>query len=125
MTTLDKSLSKDKNVDKDYLRCDITIHESNFREENQYWSFANGLMHAKNGFMHAKNGLGMVKPHVMGACILTFESINKDNPLTTNQTIAAIANDLETFMLHFKLFPKYGHKCPAFSNAILMNSMNF
>ena len=125
MTTLDKSLSKDKNVDKDYLRCDITIHESNFREENQYWPFANGLMHAKNGFMHAKNGLGMVKPHVMGACILTFESINKDNPLTTNQTIAAIANDLETFMLHFKLFPKYGHKCQAFSNTILMNSMNF
>ena len=117
MTTLDKILSKDKNVDKNYLRCDITIHESNFREENQYWPFA-------NGFMHAKNGLGMVKPHVMGACILTFESINKDNPLTTNQTIAAIANDLETFMLHFKLFPKYGHKCPAFSNAILMNSMN-
>ena len=21
-------------VDKDYLRCDITIHESNFREQN-------------------------------------------------------------------------------------------
>ena len=53
MTTLDKILSKDKIVDKDYLRCDITIHESNFREENQYWPFANGLM-------HAKNGLGMV-----------------------------------------------------------------
>ena len=72
-------------VNKDYLRHEITIHESNFREENQYWPFA-------NGFMHAKNGLGLVKPHVMGACILTFESINKDNPLATNQTIAMIAN---------------------------------
>ena len=28
----------------------------------------------------------------MGACILTFESINKNNPLTTNQTTAIIAN---------------------------------
>ena len=111
-------MSKDKNVDKDYLRCDITIHESNFREENQYWPFANGIM-------HAKNGLGLDEPHVMGACILTFEFINKDNRLTTNQTIVAIANDLETFVLHFKRFPKYGHKCPTFSNAILMNSMSF
>ena len=42
--------------------------------------------------MHAKNDLKSDKPHEMGACTLTFESINKDNPLTTNQTIAAIAN---------------------------------
>ena len=42
--------------------------------------------------MHAKNGLGLDKLHEMGACTLTFESINKDNPLATNHTIAAIAN---------------------------------
>ena len=34
-------------VDKDYLRREILIHESNFRDQNQYWSFANVLMHAK------------------------------------------------------------------------------
>ena len=38
--------------------------------------------------MHAKNVLKLDKPHVMGTCILMFESINKDNPLTTNLTIA-------------------------------------
>ena len=54
--------------------------------------------------MHAKNGLGLDKPHVMGACILTFESINKDNPLTTNQTIAAIANDFGNVHAPFHTF---------------------
>ena len=50
-------------VDRDYLRREITIHQSDIREQNQCRS-----------------------------CILTFKSINKDNPLTTNQTIKAIAN---------------------------------
>ena len=34
-------------VDKDYLRREILIHESYFKDRNQYWSFANVLMHAK------------------------------------------------------------------------------
>ena len=35
-------------VDKDYLRREIMIHESNFIDQKQYWSFADVLMHAKN-----------------------------------------------------------------------------
>ena len=70
-------------VDKDYLRREILIHESNFSDQNQYWSFTNVLM-------HARNDLKLDKPHEMGACILTFESINKDNPLATNANIALL-----------------------------------
>ena len=36
-------------VDKEYLRREIPIHESYFRNQIQYWTFANGLIlrHAK------------------------------------------------------------------------------
>jgi len=34
-------------VFKDYVNGEITIHESDFREQNQFWSFANVLMHGE------------------------------------------------------------------------------
>ena len=84
MTRTAKATSRDAGkVDKDYLSCDITIHESNFKDQNQYWSFASVLL-------HAKNDLKLNNPHDMGDCILTFESINKDNPLATNANIALL-----------------------------------
>ena len=71
-------------VVKDYLRREIKTHESNFSDQKQHWSFANVLK-------YAKDDLKLDKQHEMGVCILTFESINKYNPLSTNQSIATIS----------------------------------
>ena len=79
--------------------------------------------------MHAKNDLRLDKPHEMGACILTFESINKDNPLATNQTIVMIANvfenvhapiDISSSISNF--FQNMDINVQHFSNAILLKT---
>ena len=41
-------------------------------------------------FIACLNDLKLNNPHDMGDCILTFESINKDNPLATNAKISLL-----------------------------------
>lgn len=62
--------------------------------------------------MHAKND---VKLDDIGACTLTFEAINEDNPLTTNQTIATIANLFHTFSKFGKVHAPICISCSHFN----------